>query len=62
MPKSPEEMTKTMIANLPEKTGKSLPEWLAIVGKSKLDKHGRIVTFLKKEHGVGHGFANLIHS
>lgn len=60
MPKSPEEMTKTMIANLPEKTGKSLPEWLAIVGKSKLDKHGRIVTFLKKEHGVGHGFANLI--
>lgn len=60
MPQSPEEMVKTMIANLPEKTGKSLPQWLSVVGRTKLAKHGEIVTFLKKEHGVGHGFATLI--
>lgn len=60
MPQNPDEMARTMIANLPEKTGKSLPQWLAIVAKSGLARHGQIVTLLKKEHGVSHGFANLI--
>lgn len=57
---SPEAMAKTMIANLPEKTGKSLTQWLAVVKKSGLGKHGEIVKHLKGEHGVSHGFANLI--
>lgn len=57
---SPEQMANTMINNLPEKTGKSLNQWLAIVGKASLDKHGRIVAMLKKDHRVTHGFANLI--
>jgi predicted transport protein len=57
---TPEEMAQTMIDNMPEKTGKSLPEWLKIVGKQPLEKHGQIVSFLKKDHGVTHGFANLI--
>ena len=60
MAKSPEEQAATMIANLPEKTGKSLPEWLKIVSAAGLVKHGEIVKFLKTEHGVSHGFANLI--
>jgi len=60
MAKSPEEMTASMIANIPEKTGKTLPQWLKITKASKLSKHGEIVKLLKSEHGVTHGFANLI--
>lgn len=55
-----EDATATMIANMPEKTGKSLEQWLKVVEKAKLGKHGEIVSLLKSEHGVGHGFANLI--
>ena len=57
---TPEEMAATMIRNLPEKTGKSLQQWLTLLGKQDLDKHGQIVAYLKKEHGITHGFANLI--
>ena len=58
----PDEMAATMIANLPEKTGKPLDEWLAIVARSGLGKHGKIVALLKSEYGMGHGFANLVAS
>ena len=60
MAKSPEQMAAAMIANLKDKTGKTLPQWLRIVKASKLDKHGKIVAMLKADHGVTHGFANLI--
>ena len=60
MPKSPEEMAQSMIANMPEKTGKPLDEWLAIAKASGLEKHGQIVKHLKTEHGMTHGFANLV--
>ncbi len=60
MPKTPEEMELSMIQNLPEKTGKSLDQWLKITTRSGLEKHGAIVKLLKSEHGIGHGFANLI--
>ncbi|MCW8879277.1 MAG: DUF4287 domain-containing protein [Kangiellaceae bacterium] len=46
--------------NMKQKTGKEIGEWLNLVGQSKLDKHGKIVSFLKSEHSVTHGFANLI--
>lgn len=57
---TPEEALATMIANMPEKTGKSLDEWLGIVAKSGLEKHGKIVSMLKSDYGMGHGFANLV--
>lgn len=53
---------ETMLANLPEKTGKPLDEWMKVVSASGLDKHGKIVAMLKGDHGVTHGFANLIAS
>lgn len=56
----PEDGTETMIANLPAKTGKTLEQWLALTAKSKLGKHGELVKWLKQEHGVTHGYANLI--
>ena len=60
MPKSPEEMAAAMLANLKEKTGKTIEQWLKIVDKTKLAKHGEIVKHLKSEHGVTHGYANMI--
>ncbi len=47
MPKSPEEMAQSMINNLKEKTGKTLPQWLKIVRRSGEAKHGAMVKFLK---------------
>jgi hypothetical protein len=52
-------MQAAMIANLPEKTGRSLEAWIAEARGSGLEKHGQIVGMLK-EHGVSHGYANLI--
>jgi uncharacterized protein DUF5655/uncharacterized protein DUF4287 len=60
MAKSPQEMKAAMIAGLPEKTGKSLDEWRAIIQKAGLGKHKEIVTLLKTKHGVTHGYANMI--
>ena len=57
---TPEEMEATMVANMKAKTGKALPDWLEVVAKTKLAKHGEIVKHLKGEHGMGHGFANLV--
>ena len=57
---SPEEMAAAMVANLKQKTGKSLPQWLKIARASKLEKHAQIVKMLKIDHGMTHGFANLI--
>lgn len=51
---------QTMIANMPEKTGKSLEEWKAILKQKAFAKHSEGVNYLKKEHGVTHGFANTI--
>ena len=60
MPKSPEEMAAAMIANMKDKTGKTLEQWLKIVKQSGAGKHGEIVKLLKSEHEMTHGFANLV--
>jgi len=60
MAKSPEEMKAAMIAGLRDKTGKSLEEWLKILRSSKLSRHKEFMTLLKTEHGLTHGFANMI--
>jgi len=60
MASSPEDQLATMLANIPEKTGKSLDAWKKLITKSGHEKHGQIVKWLKSEHGVTHGFANLI--
>lgn len=52
--------TQSMIRNLEEKSGKTLAEWTAIVRKMGAAKHGEVVTALKTEHGLGHGYANLV--
>jgi uncharacterized protein DUF5655/uncharacterized protein DUF4287 len=60
MAKSPEDMAAAMVQNLKANTGKTLDQWLKVVQKTKLAKHGEIVKALKGEHGVTHGYANMI--
>ncbi|GHA90007.1 hypothetical protein GCM10009069_11460 [Algimonas arctica] len=60
MAASPDDQLATMLTNIPEKTGQTLDAWKKIIAKSGHEKHGAIVKLLKSEHGVTHGFANLI--
>ncbi len=55
-----DQQLQTMINNMPEKTGKSLDEWKSILKEKSFAKHGEALNYLKKEHGVSHGFANTI--
>ncbi|MBU2918127.1 DUF4287 domain-containing protein [Psychrosphaera sp. F3M07] len=55
-----EKALETMINNMPEKTGKSLDQWMKILASKRFEKHSHAVTFLKTEHQVTHGFANTI--
>ncbi|MCW5878644.1 MAG: DUF4287 domain-containing protein [Anaerolineales bacterium] len=60
MATSPEEQIQSMVNNMPDKTGKSLQEWFALIQSKRLEAHGEIMKLLKGEHGVSHGFANTI--
>ena len=53
---------QTMINNLPDKTGKSLAQWQALLAQQNLSKHGEMVKWLKSEYQVSHGYANTIVS
>ena len=60
MAKSPEEMAAAMVANMKDKTGRTLAQWLAIAKTLGLEKHGQITKALKTDHGMTHGYANLV--
>ena len=45
-----EQALQTMIANMPEKTGKSLDEWKTILAAKSFAKHGEAVKFLKPDY------------
>jgi predicted transport protein len=52
--------TQAMIDNLHKNTGKTLEQWIDIVSKKNIAKHGEMINFLKESHGLSYGFANLI--
>ena len=56
----PDQATQSMIDNLPQKTGRSLEEWFAVLEDTHLSKHTELMNHLKQVHGVSHGFANGI--
>lgn len=60
MAQTPEEMRKSMIANMEEKTGNDLATWLKTATAIGAQKHGELVRALKGDHGMTHGFANLV--
>lgn len=51
---------RSMIRNLEEKTGRSIEAWVALTKAMGDRKHGEIVKALKDEHGLTHGYANLV--
>lgn len=52
--------TASMIANLEANSGRSFADWIALARGSGQTKHGGLVGWLKGEHGLGHGYANLV--
>ena len=60
MPATPEDMAATMVANMKDKTGRTLDQWLAIAKQTGAEKHGHVVKALKTDHGLTHGYANLV--
>jgi hypothetical protein len=55
-----DEAVRNQIRNIEAATGRSMADWVALVGTSGRSKHGEIVAWLKADHGLGHGNANLI--
>ncbi|MBX7220249.1 MAG: DUF4287 domain-containing protein [Blastocatellia bacterium] len=51
---------KTMIQNLAVKTGKTLEQWVEIARTTGKTKHKELLTQLKTEYGLTHGYANLV--
>ncbi|WP_062205576.1 DUF4287 domain-containing protein [Streptomyces sp. NBRC 109706] len=40
--------------------GRPIAEWLELIRASPLTRHGELVSWLKQEHGLGHGHANAL--
>ena len=48
------------LRNILESTGKTVPEFAAMLAAAGIEKHGKMVAYLKAELGLGHGNANRI--
>ncbi len=55
-----EKAIATQLANIENRSGKSLDELAAIIRASGLAKHGEIRDMLKRDLGLGHGDANTL--
>lgn len=46
--------------SIESKYGHPIDYWLALLGSQKNLKHMEMVSWLKSEHGMGHGHANAL--
>lgn len=60
MPKTPKEMGEAIRRNLPEKTGRTFEEWVALTKKDGPADRREMVAWLKLEHGLGTVTANFV--
>lgn len=60
MAKGSRELEQEFIASAREKTGKTVPEWMHVIGESQLDKPNAILNWLKAEHKLNHMQANFL--
>src|SRR5437879_5506225 len=60
MPNSPVDMWTAITINLPQKTGRSLEEWVALVQAQDLPTRRERLEWLKREHKLGHSTASII--
>ena len=49
-----------MLVNIESKTGKSLEKWLEIINDQPFTRTSEKMNWLRKEHGLTHGYAALI--
>lgn len=54
------DMEAKMLASLKEKTGKPLTHWVRVAKRSGMKKHMQILKYLKDEHGLLYGHANVV--
>lgn len=50
----------TQWRNIEAQSGRTRAQWIALAAAAGKQKHGELVTWLKSQHGLGHGNANLI--
>lgn len=55
-----DEAVENQKRNIEKSTGRSFDAWVELARSSGLAKHGEILAWLKTEHGLGHGNANLV--
>jgi len=60
MARDSQRLEQEFIATTPEKTGKDVPEWMAVIQTSGLDKPNAILNWLKAEHKLNHMQANFL--
>jgi predicted transport protein len=54
-------MRDAMVRNLPEKTGRGLEEWAALVrADAPAGTRRDRIAWLRSEHGLGHGYASFV--
>ncbi|MFF2327664.1 MULTISPECIES: DUF4287 domain-containing protein [unclassified Streptomyces] len=46
--------------SIEKKYGRPIADWKGIIRASSLSKHMELVSWLKAEHGLGHGHANAL--
>ncbi len=46
--------------SIEKKYGRTVAEWLELIRQSPLERHMELVSWLKTEHGLGHGHANAL--
>ena len=60
MATNPDAQRAAMAASLHETTGTTLAQWAARAAKHGPDTHGKLVAWLKSQHNLTHGYANLV--
>ena len=46
--------------SIEKKYGRPIADWQELIRASDLERHMELVTWLKEEHGMGHGHANAL--
>jgi len=55
-----EEGLRAQLRNIEATYGRSIDDWIVLIRRSGLARHGEIVAMLKADHGLPHGAANRL--
>jgi hypothetical protein len=56
----PQAATATQLRNIERDTGRTIGQWAGEIAAAGLTKHGEIIAYLKRHHGLTHGNANAL--